>query len=71
MFSFSDDKKVQDAMTQALVEVNKKMVTQMKSNRTVRDVTRMESPATFQVPSITPASRARTHSAYSNVTVEG
>ena len=37
-----DDKKVQDAMTQALVDVNKKMVTQLKKQK--KDLTRSHSP---------------------------
>ena len=64
----TDDRRAQEAMTRALVDVNKKMVTQMKSNKTARDVTTVESPATFHIPSVTPA---RTQSACTNVTVEG
>lgn len=64
-----DDKRAQDAMTRALVDVNKKMVTQMKKKKTVKDM--KKSQLHYDVHAATSASRATPHSALSNVTVEG
>ncbi|XP_052805765.1 outer dynein arm-docking complex subunit 4-like isoform X2 [Mya arenaria] len=64
-----DDKKAQDAMTRALVDVNKKMVTQMKKKAHVKAMSK--SPVHFDVPEITSATRTTPRSAVSDVTVEG
>ncbi|KAL4228854.1 hypothetical protein ACF0H5_011894 [Mactra antiquata] len=66
-----DDKRTQDAMTRALVDVNKKMVAQLKNKKAVKDLHVHGPSVHYDVPSVTPASRATPHSALSDVTVEG
>ena len=68
-FNDLDDKKAQDAMTQALVDVNKKMVNQLKKQKT--NVQRMTSPQLYNVTRLTPLSRGTLLSAGTNVTAEG
>lgn len=67
---FADDKKAQDAMTRALVDVNKKMVVQMKQKSTHKPAI-SSNPVHYDIPLVTPVSRATTQSARTNVTVEG
>lgn len=64
-----DDKRAQNAMTRALVDVNKKMVVQMKKKQTTKDL--RKTPVHYDVPTATPVSRATPLSARTNVTVEG
>lgn len=64
-----DDKKAQDAMTQALVDVNKKMVTQLKKPK--KDVLPTISPHLYNVTRLTPLSRGTLVSAGTSVTAEG
>ncbi|KAH3877938.1 outer dynein arm-docking complex subunit 4-like isoform X2 [Dreissena polymorpha] len=64
-----DDKRAQDAMTRALVDVNKKMVSRLKKKTHATSLSK--SPVHFDVPSVTPASRATSQSALSDVTAEG
>ena len=67
-----DDKKAQDAMTQALVDVNKKMVTQLRKQK--KEPTRVKSPQLYNVTRLTPLSRGTLVSAMSagtSVTAEG
>ena len=64
-----DDKKAQNAMTQALVDVNKKMVTQLKKQK--KDLTRSTSPQLYNISRLTPLSRGTLMSAGTNVTAEG
>lgn len=64
-----DDKKAQDAMTQALVDVNKKMVTQLKKPK--KDVLPAISPHLYNVTRLTPLSRGTLVSAGNSVTAEG
>lgn len=60
-----DDQKVQESMTRALVDVNKKMVNQMKSKKKQTDMAK-KSPVRYNV-----SSRAASLSARTDVTVEG
>lgn len=65
----ADDKRAQDAMTHALVDVNKKMVAQMKKKSHQKPG--ISNPVHYDMPLVTPVSRATTQSARTNVTVEG
>ncbi|XP_045209893.2 outer dynein arm-docking complex subunit 4-like isoform X2 [Mercenaria mercenaria] len=67
-----NDKRAQDAMTRALVDVNKKMVVQLKTKQATKQM--RKSPVHYDIPVATPVSRATPLSAMSaktNVTVEG
>lgn len=67
----ADDKRAQDAMTRALVDVNKKMVVQMKKKNAQSKHGLPADPVHYDIPLVTPVSRATTHSGRTNVTVEG
>ena len=61
-------------MTKALVDVNKKMVHQMKKKKNTKEIVRATSPVAFNIPTVTPMSRPAPLSAVSvrtNVSVEG
>ncbi|XP_060581205.1 outer dynein arm-docking complex subunit 4-like [Ruditapes philippinarum] len=68
-----NDKRAQDAMTRALVDLNKKMVTQLKKKQTSKNM--RKSPVHYDIPTATPVSRPTPSlsaiSAKTNVTVEG
>lgn len=68
--SFAEDKGAQDVITRALVDVNKKMVAQMKKKSTHKPGV-SSNPVHYDIPLVTPVSRATTQSARTNVTVEG
>ena len=69
IYNIIDDKKAQDAMTQALVDVNKKMVTQLRKQK--KEPTRVKSPQLYNVTRLTPLSRGTAMSAGTSVTAEG
>jgi hypothetical protein len=73
VFLFTDDKRAQDAMTRALVDLNTKMVTQLKKKQTSKNM--RKSPVHYDIPTATPVSRPTPSlsaiSAKTNVTVEG